>query len=473
MNLRSSLLVVSTSTLLISCTMAPKYQRPAAPVPNAWSSSSNGAAATPVPAPDLGWKTFFKDPQLQSLISISLQENRDLRVAALTVERVAAQYRIQRAELFPTLAADGSYTRSRSPSTLVIPGQPNPSSIYNVNLGVSAWELDFFGRIRSLKDEALETYFAQEQNRRSVQLSLIAQVATQYFTQRALGEQVTIAQNTLRSQSDALNLTKRSYEVGSASELDFRTAARSDLAALQRQYAQSLTALALLVGRPLPEAVNPPAQSLDDGGTMTELPAGLPSDLLDRRPDILEAEHQLKAFNANIGAARAAFFPRISLTASGGTESLRLSGLFKAGSEAWSFTPELALPLFAGGANLANLEVAKVEKLAAAAQYEKTIQTAFKEVSDALTARTLYSEEIEARQAVVTADQLRYNIAEARYRHGVDSYLTALDAQRNLYGAQQTLVQTRLARLTNLVSLYRALGGGWNEQTVTNARSEK
>jgi multidrug efflux system outer membrane protein len=264
--------------------------------------------------------------------------------------------------------------------------------------------------------------------------------------------------------------------VGSLSALDLSTAqsqvasARSDLASLARQHAQALTQLAVLVGQPLPAAAEPPAYLTDDG-VLADLPAGLPSDLLVRRPDVIAAEDRLKGYNANIGAARAAFFPRVTLTASGGTESLSLSGLFKPGSEAWSFAPQVALPIFTGGANLANLQVAKVQKLTAAAQYEKAIQTAFQEVSDALTARSLFADQIAAQLALVQADQTSYALAEARYRHGVDSYLTALDAQRSLYTAQQGLIQSRLARLTNLVSLYEDLGGGWNEQSVPASTS--
>jgi multidrug efflux system outer membrane protein len=463
----------AASMLLSSCAMEPRYDRPASPVPATWTAPAAppGTPAPAQPTADLGWRDFFRDPALQNLIELSLRQNRDLRVAALNVEAVAAQYRIQRAELFPALNATGSLDKTKSPSSLLYPGEPNPYSIYSVNAGVSSWELDFFGRIRSLKDQALETFLAQKENQRDVQLSVVAQVATEYFTERALAEEVAVARQTLEAQDSSLHLTQRSYEVGSSSELDFRTAqgqvftARANLASLERMHAETLTQLAVLVGQPPPETAGEPAHLADDG-VLADLPAGLPSSLLNRRPDILEAEHMLKAYNANIGAARAAFFPKITLTATGGTESLTLSGLFKGGSSAWTLNPDVVLPIFDAGTNLANLDIAKVEKLKAAAQYEKAVQTAFKEVSDALTARLLYEEQVAAQRSLVEADQIAYTLAEARYRHGVDSYLTALDSQRTLYAAQQGLVQARLERLTNLVSLYEDLGGGWNERTV-------
>jgi len=480
MNFRFSLSLAMVSAALGACTMAPKYERPQSPVPGTFSvagapgrgsARSSESGGRPLPqAADLGWREFFSDPKLQQLIEIALQQNRDLRVAVLNVESVAAQYRIQRAALFPTLTGNAGIDRTKSPAVLSYPGVPNPYSVYSVNAGISAWELDFFGRIRSLKDQALQLYFASEENRRTAQLALVAQVATEYLTERALDEEVSVARQTLKSQQDSLYLSQRSYEVGVTSELDFRTAqsqvatARSDLAALMRQHAQTLTALAVLVGQPLPEAAKKPAY-LTDNGLVADLPAGLPADLLNRRPDILAAEHQLEAYNANIGAARAAFFPRITLTATGGLESLTLSSLFKSGSTAWSIDPQLVLPIFDSGTNLANLKIAKVAKLTAIAQYEKAVQTAFQEVSDGLTARSLFEEQVAAQRDLVAADQVAYTLAEARYRHGVDSYLIALDAQRSLYAAQQSLIQSRLARLTNLVTLYQDLGGGWNEHT--------
>ncbi len=476
MNSRFIFSLAASAAVFSGCTMEPHYQRPAAPVPAAFSVTAEqaGQGGTQTAAAgsgaDLGWREFFSDPRLQQLIELALQQNRDLKVAALNVEAVAAQYRIQRAQLLPNITGNAGLDRTSLPSSLSFPGFPNPESVYSVTGGVASWEIDFFGRLRSLKDQALQAFFSSQENQRNVQLILVAQVATEYLTERALAEEVEVAAQTLKAQEDSLFLSQRTYEVGTANELDFRTAqaqvatARSDLAALKRQYAQTLTALSVLVGGPVPE----PASKLTylaDNGLIADLPAGLPSDLLNRRPDILQAEHLLKGYNANIGAARAAFFPRITLTASGGVESLKLSNLFKSGSQTWLLEPQLVLPIFDGGANLANLKLAKVEKLSAAAQYEKAVQTAFKDVSDGLTARSLYEDQVAAQRSLVEADQIVYRLAEARYRHGVDSYLVELDAQRNFYAAQQTLIQSRLARLTNLVTLYQSLGGGWNEHT--------
>jgi len=470
-SLRTLVALAAAALLSAGCTLAPRYERPAAPVPATWSAPVPPPAPAAVPAADLGWRDFFRDPTLQDLIARALRGNRDLRVAALNVESVAAQYRIQRAALFPVVDANGGFDRSKTPSALLYPGEAGTSSLYTVNAGISSWEVDFFGRLRSLKDQAMETFLAQQENQRSVQLSLVAQVATEYLTERALAEEVAVARQTLEAQRKSLRLTRRSFEVGTTSELDYRSAegqvatARADLAALEREHAATLTQLAVLVGGPLPALGPAPA----DDRLLADLPAGLPSELLSRRPDLLEAEHVLKGYNANIGSARAAFFPRLTLTASGGFESLTLSGLFKSGASAWTLDPQVVLPLFDAGTNRANLDLAKFEKLKAAAQYEKAIQTAFQEVSDDLTARSFYAEQVDAQAALVAADQSSYTIAEARYRHGVDSFLVALDAQRSLYAAQQALIQARLARLTNLVTLYADLGGGWNERTTVAA----
>jgi len=476
MNSRLILCFAAGALAFGGCTMEPHYQRPAAPVPAAFSAPPEPAGApssrtgTDSAAADLGWREFFQDERLQQLIDLALKQNRDLKVAAYNVEALAAQYRIQRAQLFPNVTGNAGLDKVRYPNSLAYPGFPNPESIYTVTGGVASWEIDFFGRLRSLKDQAKQQFFSSQENRRNVQLTLVAQVATEYLTERALAEEIAVAANTLKAQEDSLFLTRRSYEVGTVSEVDFRTAqsqvatAQSDLAGLKRQYAETLTALAVLVGGPLPVTTGQP-KYLADTGVLTDLPAGLPSDLLDRRPDILQAEHQLKAYNANIGAARAAFFPRITLTASGGTESLKLSDLFQPGSATWTIEPQAILPIFDAGTNLANLKLAKVEKLSAVAQYEKAVQSAFKQVSDGLTARSLYEDQVAAQRSLVEADQIVYQLAEARYRHGIESYLVELDAQRSFYAAQQTLIQTRLARLTNLVTLYQNLGGGWTEHT--------
>jgi len=450
--------------LLVGCTMAPHYQRPASPAAQTWPENTAAKSSDRVAA-DLGWNEFFRDARLRKVVELALANNRDLRVAALNVEQVRAQYRIQRAALLPAVNAMGGGMRSRTPGS-VTGTEPVIGSTYSVTAGVTAYELDLFGRVRSLKDKALETYLATDETRRSVQLSLVAAVAVQYLTQRALTEQLQLAQSTYTAVSASYNLTRQSYELGNASELDFQSAevqvqtARANVANYRQQLAAADTALVLLVGCALPSDLPAPT-TLASTGLLTELSSGLPSDLLQRRPDILAAEHALKAANANIGAARAAFFPRIALTGSMGTASTELSGLFKNGTESWSFSPSITLPIFAAGSNKAALDAAKVTKLIDVAAYEKAIQTAFKEVADALSARAPLDERLAAYTALVAAQQKRYTLAEARYRYGVDSYLEVLTAQQDLYNAQQTFIVVQLARLSNQVGLYKTLGGGW------------
>jgi multidrug efflux system outer membrane protein len=338
--------------------------------------------------------------------------------------------------------------------------------------------VDLFGRVRSLKDQALERYFASEEARRSAHISLLAEIATQYLAERAFDEGLAITRQTLESVEAYYEMIRKVFEIGNTSELDLRTAeaqvqnARGNVATFLRQLAQAENSLVLLVGQPLPADLPRPlplaAQQL-----LSDLPPGLPSELLRRRPDILAAEHQLKAANANIGAARAAFFPRITLTGSAGTASLQLSGLFAPGSEAWSFSPAVTLPIFDAGNNRANLDVANINKRIEVAHYEKAIQTAFREVADALSARSTLEDEIQAQQALVNAEQQRYNLAGVLYRNGAENYLSVLTAQQDLYTAQQRLLQSRFARLSNLVTLYKALGGGWQEQTVQLSANPK
>ncbi len=336
---------------------------------------------------------------------------------------------------------------------------------------MSAFELDLFGRVRSLSAAALEQYLATEEARRSAHLSLVAAVATQYLAERAFEEQVALARETLAIVEASHALTKRTYEAGRVSELDLRTAesqvetARFNLSAAEQQRGQAENAVVLLTGRPLPPDL-PPALPLEAQAIVAELPAGVPSEVLQRRPDILAAEHALLSANASIGAARAAFFPSITLTAFGGTSSAELTGLFGAGSAAWSFAPRVTLPIFAGGALRASLDVAELRKSIQVAEYERAIQVAFREVSDALVPRAALDRQLQAEGARVEAEQRRYQLSDLRYRKGVDSYLTVLTAQRDLFAAQQQLIQSRAARLANLVELYRALGGGWNERTA-------
>jgi multidrug efflux system outer membrane protein len=473
--MRKLIVSVIAAVLAAGCTLEPKYDRPAAPVPQSFPEGEAHRAAAVAPttgkaAADIGWREFFTDARVQQLIELALANNRDLRVAALNVEAARAQYRIQRADLLPTISATANESVQSVPPYLRNPGLPIPSVIrqYNVGVGFTAYELDLFGRIRSLNHQKLEQYFGYEETRRSSQISLVAEVADGYLSLLADQELMRITQETLESDTDSYTLTQRMVEAGQATALDLRQAesavdaARANLAQYTRQVAQDRNALQLLVGAPLPQELSdgPP---LEAQSFLEELPAGLPSGLLERRPDILSAEHNLRAANANIGAARAAFFPSVSLTGNFGTASTQLSGLFASGSRNWSFSPGISLPIFAGGANVANLDLAKVEKNVQVAQYEKAIQTAFREVADALAARGTLQQQLEAQRALVDASGASYTLSEMRFHSGVDAYLTVLDSQRTLYSAQQGLVSVELTRLENLVSLYKALGGGWEE----------
>ncbi|MGI4813162.1 MAG: efflux transporter outer membrane subunit [Janthinobacterium lividum] len=465
--LRATLL----SAALAGCSLAPHYERPAPPVAaNFTGGEANvpGSAQTTATA-DIGWRDFLGDPQLQRLVELALQNNRDLRVAVINVEAAAAQYRIQRAALLPTLDLGASGTRARTPASLSVTGRPEVGGDYSVGPSAS-WEIDLFGRVKSLSDAALATYFATAEARRAAEISLVSGVAQQYLTLRADDEQLDITRETLKTSGESYRIAKLQFDNGVGSELDLREAetvveqAQSNLAAQLRARAQAVNYLTLLVGEPLPTNL-PPALSLDDQRTLADIPAGLPSELLTRRPDILQAEDQLKAYNADIGAARAAFFPSISLTGDFGTASSMLSGLFKAGSAAWSFGPSISLPIFRGGENIANLKLAEAQKQIAVAQYEKAIQTAFREVSDSLAGRSTYDEQITSLEEYVHAQQRRLDLSTLRYKSGVDSYLSVLTAQTDLYSAQQILINTRLSRLTNLVGLYQQLGGGWIART--------
>ena len=468
---KSLISLAVTAIVLSGCSLIPEYQQPALPVAAQYPTGPaySPAEAAERAAAEQGWRHFFRDPALQQLIQVALVNNRDLKVAALNIEAYRAQYRIQRADLFPAVSANGTGTRQRTPGDLSVSGQPGISSQYSATLGISSYELDLFGRIRSLSEQALETYLSSEEARRSTQISLVASVANAYLTWQADQGLLKLTQDTLATYEQSLKLTSRSSEVGVSSALDLsqaRTAvesARVNLARYQRQVAQDQNSLTLLLGTNLPDNL-PAARPLSDE-LLTEVPAGLPSDLLTRRPDILEAEHSLRAANANIGAARAAFFPSISLTANAGTSSADLSGLFKGGSGSWLFTPTINLPIFNAGSLRASLDYSKIQKDIGVANYEKTIQTAFQEVSDGLTARKTYSEQLQAQRDFVQANQDYYRLAERRYRIGIDSNLTFLDAQRSLFSAQQSLITDRLSQLTSEVNLYKALGGGWYERT--------
>ena len=453
---------------LSGCTLAPKYTRPEAPIPTDWpSGQAYQQTLTPTDAPqaaDLEWQQFFTDEKLHEAIAMALQNNRDLRIAALNVERARALYGIQRAELLPVVNATANASKQRIPADVL--GFPEALTIenYGVNVGVAAWEIDFFGRIRSLKDEALESYLATEQARRSAQLLLVSAVAQAYLTVAADRENLQLAEATLKSQQSAYDLVKRRFDLGLVSELDLYRAqaqldtARGDIARFQQQVAQDENALNLLVGAPLPDALLP--TELNDVTPTQEISEGLSSEVLLRRPDVLQAENLLKAANADIGAARAAFFPRISLTAAIGTASSELSGLFKNGSDTWSYGPQIVMPIFDARTWSAH-RAAKVQREIAVTQYEKAIQTAFREVADALAVRGTVGQQVAAQQSLVKAEAETHRLAVSRYQKGIDSYLSVLDAQRSLYAAQQGLVILRLAKLANNMRLYAVLGGGW------------
>ena len=451
--LKTSAALLAASALSGCMQLAPRYERPAAPVPatfpNATSVPSGTAAA------DLTWQDYFADPALRALIELALKNNRDLRVAVLNIEAVRAQYQLRRADQLPTLNA--GLTASRAPGT-----GGNNVSAYSAGLSVAAYEVDLFGRVRSLTDSAAAQVLASEESRRVVQISLIASVANQYLALAADEELLDLTLRTLDTREQSLKLTQLRFDNGAASELDLRQAqtlaeaARVTLAQQRRQRELDRNALALLLGQALPEWPAVPARV--SAIALADVPAGVPSEVLLRRPDVAQAEQQLVAANASIGAARAAFWPRITLTASAGTASTQLSDLFKDG--AWSFAAQLLQPIFDAGRNRANLAVAEVQRDIAVAQYERAIQAAFRDVADALAGRATLDDQVRATQAQADAEQARYRLSELRFRNGVSSSLELLDAERSLFAVQQAVVQTQLAFLQNRVSAYRALGGG-------------
>ena len=461
--MRKHLLATAATALLLSgCSLMPTYERPAAPVPATYGASATDSTSAPQTLAPPAWKDYFTDPRLQQLIALALDNNRDLRMATLAIEQARAQWQIQRSAQWPQIGLGANAARAPNSSG-------NLSNTYSVGGILSAWELDFFGRLGSLKEQALAQYLSSEEGRNAAQTSLIAAVASAWLALQADEEALDISRRTLATREESLALMKLRLDVGTASELDYRQvqslteAARVTLAQQQRQRALNENALALLLGQPLPPELRAslPGSRLVEVPSMAALPAGLPSDLLAHRPDIRQAELQLKAANANIGAARAAFFPRISLTAQAGTASSELSGLFKSGT--WAFSPTLSalLPIFDAGRNQAGLQAAQAGRDMAVAQYEKSIQSAFREVSDALASQGTLDEQLRASQAQLQAEQARLRLAQLRYDNGVASYLDLLDAQRSLFSLEQAVVQVRLQQLQNQVQLYKALGGGW------------
>ena len=466
MNIKLFLLAI-TVFLLAGCTMAPKYTRPDAPVPSEW---PKGAAyplinsVSGLTAPEMSWKEFTTDERLQKIIEIALANNRDLRVAALNVEKMKAMYGIGVASLLPTVNALGSLSKAGVPADLSQSGSAMTSERYDASIGITSWEVDFFGRLRSLKDKALEEFMATDQARLGTQIMLIATVTQAYLAVAANREALHLVSKTLEAQEGAYKLIQKRYDVGLISELDLRRAqsqvdvARGDVSYYSQLTAQSENALNLLVASSVPQELLP--ADLSSVSPPREISAGLSSDLLLSRPDVLAAEHLLRAANANIGAARAAFFPRIILTGAAGTASVELSGLFKPGSFAWSFAPQIIMPIFDARTWFA-YNVTKVDREIALAQYEKSIQTAFREVADALAVKGTVDKQIEAQESLVDALTVAYRLSVARYKKGVDSYLSVLDAQRSLYGAQKGFIALHFARLNNTIALYKALGGGY------------
>ncbi|WP_068809149.1 AdeC/AdeK/OprM family multidrug efflux complex outer membrane factor [Thauera phenolivorans] len=465
--LRNLALTLAAALTGACSTMAPDYQRPVAPVPATFPGEVPTEASAVAPLADtIAWGDYFADERLRELIGLALDNNRDLRVAALNIERARAQYRIQRADLYPAVGAGGGQSAQRLPADLSPTGESTVNRQYSATLGVSAWELDFFGRIRSLNEQALQLYLGTEEARRAAQVSLVAEVANAWLTLAADRERMALAQNTYDTRRKSYELIGRSFEAGAVSALDLRQAetqmesARGDVALFAALVAQDENALALLAGMPVPERLLP-AKLTDSLTAVQALPAGVPSEVLMRRPDILQAERQLRAANASIGAARAAFFPAITLTGAAGTASAALDGLFDGGSGTWSFMPQIRLPIFEAGRLHASLDVAEIQREVNVAEYEKSIQSAFREVADALADRATLAERLDARQRMMAASRETYRLSDARYKGGIDSFLAVLDAQRTLYAAEQELIAVRLADAANRVALYRALGGGW------------
>jgi len=486
---RRSVALAAIVTLAGCASLAPDYESPALPVP---ATLDDTALVMPdgegLPGlSTLGWNDFLQAPRLREVVTLALENNRDLRIAALTIEKARAQYGISRADLFPSVDASGVGSRSRSR------GQDQSSSgnaasirtQYSAQLGFSSYEIDFFGRVRNLNDAALQEFFRTAENRRSVQLSLVAEVANAWLTLDADGRLLQLAQDTLRSRQASFDLTQRSHALGASSGLTLAQAqttvdsARVDVASYTSQVARDRNALALLAGAPVPPGmlpdgatqVAPEMQTVDrlkaaPAATLLAVPANLPSSVLQNRPDVQAAEYTLRGTYASIGAARAAFFPSISLTASAGTASSGLAGLFGSGSGIWSFVPQIRLPIFDAGRNRANLQVAQATRDTALAQYEKTLQTAFREVADALADRATLGERLTAQQSLRDATQRAFTLSQARYKLGADSYLPVLDAQRSLYSAQQTLIVLALSEQVNRITLYKVLGGGWNVEAV-------
>ncbi|RKU03466.1 RND transporter [Burkholderia sp. Nafp2/4-1b] len=472
------LLIISSAVCaalaLSACSLTPALVKPAMPVPTAYTTAAAAAAADlHANAADLGWRTMFGDRRLQRLIEVALRNNRDLRLAALNVEAAEAQYGIQRSARLPSIGAGASFTRQRTPAD----AQSNPPLLentqnqYGVNVGISAFEIDLFGRVKSLSDAAFARYLATDHGRRAVQISLVGAVADAYFAERLAHEQRALAERTLSDWQQSLDLARRLKEAHQASGVDIAQAegqvasATADLEARTRAVEQARNALRLLLGSEPPKDLPDPLP-LEQQPVITQLPAGLPSELLFRRPDIQQAEQNLVAANADIGAARAAFFPRLSLTSSIGFLSPAMGSLFAGGQNVWSFAPQVTVPIFQGGRLRSELRLAEVRKSSAVAEYERAIQTAFREVADGIAGRETFGRQIEAQTRVVTSAERRTDLSNLRYRAGVEGRLELLDSQRQLYASRQALLDLRRSELANAVALYKALGGGLTDTDV-------
>lgn len=414
-----------------------------------------------------GYKDFFSDARLIQVIDLSLANNRDLRKAALNIQRAQQQYQITENNQLPTIGASGSVLRQVSPNV----NPNNPYSTYQVGLGVTAYELDFWGRVRSLKDNALDNYLATQSSRDATQIALIGQVSQAWLSYAFTNAQLKLAQQTLKAQEDSYNLNKKRFDVGIDSELPVRQAqilvetARNDVANFKTQIAQAQNLLNLLVGEPVPANLLPPSR-ITQVTNSKALAAGLPSQLLQNRPDIKTAEYKLSAAGANIGAARAQMFPTISLTGTAGYASGDLNKLFSSNTGAWSIGPSINLPIFDWGTRKANIKISETDQQIALSDYEKSIQSAFREVNDALATRQNIGDRLTAQKRLVEASNKSYQLSDARFKAGIDSFLTVLDAQRSSYSAEQGLLLLQQADLNNQIEVYKTLGGGVKVSTA-------
>ena len=476
-------MLASATALLVlfvvaGCTMVPKYQQPDVPLSQKWPSvpgyKETKTAPAKVQVADIGWRDFFLDPRLQQVIELSLTNNPNLYVAVQNVVETKALYRVQQAQLIPTVNLNANGQRTRTPNVYTGSGSNSPPlqyTEYNVNLGVTSYELDLFGRVRSLNQQSLETYLATQEANKSTHIALVAQVAEAYLTEEEAMQQLDIARDLLKAARQSYDLTQKSFEAGVSSQFDLNNAsiqlqnASASVAGYAQQLAEAADNLDLLAGMPLPEELKP-QKPFNTKITLADIPAGLPSDLLQRRPDVIEAEHQLKAANANIGAARAAFFPTVTLTGSAGMASTTLQSLFAPGSHAWGFSPQIVWPVFDMGTAYHELQAVKAEQRMKVADYQSTVQNAFKEVADALAVRTTVQSQLTDTEALVKSNQQSFRLTQASFKAGVNSQLDVLEIQNALDSARLSLIQAQYSRLTSLINLYQALGGGWQEHTT-------